>query len=103
MSSTADEVFKWLVLATLPVAVAYPVVYGMFAKWWHSDIGQALLIKAVGLAMLLTFSALYYTIGPEYRGRDTFRIVGMSLLFFGLHRAFWVMVRELRRGRRDDA
>jgi hypothetical protein len=97
---SADEIFKWLVLATLPVAVAYPLVYGSFAKWWRSDIGQALLIKAVGLAMLLMFSALFYTLGPDYVGRDTFRIVGMCLLFVGLHRAFWVMCRELRRGRR---
>lgn len=98
---TADELFKWLVLATMPVAVLYPLVYALATKWWRSDIGQALLVKAVGLAMLLTFSALFYTFGPNYPGRDTFRIAGMVLLFAGLHRAFWVMCRELRRGRRD--
>lgn len=96
---SADEVFKWLVIATLPVAIGYPLIYGIFGKWWRSDVGQALLIKGVGLAMLLLFSALFYTLGPHYVGRDTFRIGGMSLLFGGLHYAFWVMCRELRRGR----
>lgn len=99
---TADEAFKWMVLATMPVAIAYPLVYGLAAKWWRSDIGQALLIKAVGLAMLLTYSALYYTLGSDYPGRDAFRLIGMPLLFIGLCRAFQVMWRELRRGRTES-
>lgn len=99
---TADEIFKWMVLVTLPIAIAYPLVYAIAAPWWRSDIGQALLIKAIGVAMLLTYSALFYTLGPDYAGRDTFRLVGMPLLFLGLCRAFWVMCRELLRGRRNS-
>lgn len=96
---TADEIFKVLVLVSLPAAIAYPVIYGTQTKWWRSWIGRALLIKALGLLLLLLFSALFYTFGPNYIGRDTFRIVGMSLLTVGLYVALFAMYRELRRGR----
>lgn len=99
--SEADMIFKWLVTLTIPVAVLYPLVYGLRAPWWKSAIGRALMIKALGLLMLLLFSVFFYWFGPGYTGRDTFRIVGMSLLFVGLHLAFIAMVRELRRGRRS--
>ncbi len=101
--SEADVVFKWLVTAALPAAILYPLVYGLSVRWWESAIGRALLIKALGLLMLLLFSVFFYWFGPDYFGRDTFRIVGMCLLFVGLHLAFFAMLRELRRGRKTSA
>lgn len=95
--SEADMIFKWLVTLTIPVAVLYPLVYGLRAPWWRSAIGRALMIKALGLLMLLLFSAFFYWLGPDYPLRDQFRIVGMCLLFVGLHLAFVAMVRELFR------
>lgn len=95
---TADDIFMALVLASLPVAVAYPAVYGTRTRWWKDWVGRALLIKATGILLLLLFSGMFYVFGPNYFGRDTFRIAGMSLLFVGLHVAFFAMLRELRKG-----
>jgi hypothetical protein len=59
------------------------------------------MMKSAGLALLLTYSLLFYFLGPDYPGRDTFRIIGISVLFLGLINAFRAMVRELRRGQRE--
>lgn len=92
---TADLIFSWLVYAALPIAVSYTVIYGLFAPWWRTDIGQALLTKAVGLSILLAVSALYQFFGPDYFGRDLFRVTGMALVTVGLGRALYSLVRTL--------
>lgn len=96
-----DEFFKWMVLGCLGWDAAYIAVYGTATRWYRSPVGRALIIKAVGLAMMLTYSVLFYFLGPDYAGRDTLRIVGISVLFFGLAYAFVAMIRELRRGQRE--
>lgn len=97
--TAVDEFFKWMVLACLVTVTAYIVVYGLATRWYRSNVGRPLMIKAVGLALMLTYSALFYFLGPDYGARDYLRIVGVTALFFGLVYAFVAMVRELRRGR----
>lgn len=91
---TADQLFALLVYAAMPAAVLYPLLYATRVKWWRTWVGQALLIKAVGVLLLLTVSALYQFFGPDYIGRDVVRITGMALLAVGLWYALIAMLRE---------
>lgn len=91
---TADHIFATLVYLTMPAAIAYPLLYATKTKWWLTWVGQALLVKALGILLLLTFSALFYGFGPGYWGRDVVRIAGMVLLTVGIHYALIAMLRE---------
>lgn len=79
-----DTVFSVLMIAAWPAAVAYPLIYGLLAPWHRSWIGRALMVKAVGIAILITFSALFQILGPSYPGRDIIRITGMCFVCVGV-------------------
>lgn len=90
-----DDLYATLVLATLPAAVAYPLIYGTCTQWWKSWIGRALFIKACGVASLLLVSAAFHVFGPDYWGREAFRATGMVLVAVGVWLAFFAMLRAL--------
>lgn len=98
----ADALFAALVYVALPAAIAYPVLYATRVRWWRTWVGQALLIKALGVLLLLLVSALYQFFGPGYFGRDFVRVTGMLLLAVGLWYALIAMLREFRRSPRDN-
>lgn len=89
---TADQVFATLVFIALPATLLYPIIYGLTSPWWRSWIGRALLVKAIGVAILLTFSALYQALGPDYPYRDTVRISGMVLACIGFYLALFALL-----------
>lgn len=91
---TPDAIFSGLIYLAWPAAFLYPLVYVIRAKWWKTWIGQALLIKAVGVWILLTVSLLYQFFGPDYWGRDALRITGASLVTVGIWYALVAMLRE---------
>lgn len=93
--SAVDLYFKWMVLACLCAVLAYMVVYGLATRWYRSNVGRPLMIKAAGLGLMLTYSALFYFLGPNYGARDYLRTIGVTVLFLGLAYAFWALIREL--------
>lgn len=99
---TADHLFAGLAYLALPAAILYPLIYGTRVKWWHTWVGQALLIKALGVLMLLLVTALYQFFGPDYFARDVVRVVGMFLLALGLWYALIAMLREFSHSTRDN-
>lgn len=88
----ADNVFTMLVYMALPPTLLYPLIYGLTSPWWKSWIGRALFIKAIGVGMLISFSALFHLFGPDYFGRDTIRIGGMSVAVIGFYLALFSLV-----------
>lgn len=101
---TADQIFAHLVYLALPAVILYPLIYGFTSPWWSSWIGRALLVKAVGVAILVSFSALFQFFGPNYWGRDYVRIVGMAFACVGFYLALFSLIQvklEARRRRRS--
>lgn len=98
----ADHAFAALVYLALPAAILYPLLYATRVKWWKTWVGQALLIKALGVLLLLLVTALYQFFGPDYFSRDFVRVTGMWLLATGLWYALIAMLREFRRSTRDS-
>lgn len=92
-----DVYFKWMVLGSLVAVFTYMAIYGTATRWYRFQVGRALMMKAAGLALMLTYSALFYFLGPDYAARDYLRTIGVTVLFFGLVYALVAMVRELRR------
>lgn len=84
MNYSADLVFQALVLISWPVSVMFVLIYGLTAAWWKSNLGRGLFIKAVGVAIILSYSGLFYLFGSHYWGRDEIRVIGMGLVFAGL-------------------
>lgn len=95
--TTADHIFTALVYVAWPAAFLYPLIYATQTRWWITWVGQALLLKAIGVFLLLTVSALFLFFGPDYFMRDTVRITGMALLAGGLWYALVAMLAEFRR------
>lgn len=98
---TADTTFALLVYIALPPVVLYPLIYGLTSPWWQSWIGRALLIKAIGVAILVSFSALFQLFGPDYFGRDVVRITGMTVACVGFYFALFAMLQVKRQVRRS--
>lgn len=96
---SADDWFALMVVASLPAAVLYPLIYGTQTTWWKDWIGWALLTKAVGLAIMLGFSAAFQLFGPDYPGRNAVRNAGMAIVMVGLWLALLAMLRVLRQRR----
>lgn len=94
---TADEMFKALVIATWPAALLYPAIYATGMRWWESWIGRSLLTKALGVFIMVSFSLLFWVLGPNYPGRDIVRITGMSLVCLGTWMALLTMLRVISR------
>lgn len=97
--SPADVTFAHLVYLAWPATLIYPLLYAWVARkvWWRSWIGRALMVEAIGVFTLLTFSVLYQMFGPNYVGRDFVRLSGMSISLFG----FWMVLGALLKVRWD--
>lgn len=93
MNLSADATFACLVYMAWPATLLYPVIYGLTTPWWRSWIGRALMVEAVGVFTLLSFSVLYQWFGPNYWGRDFARISGMVVSAVG----FWLVLFALLR------
>lgn len=100
---TADQAFAYLVYLALPAVILYPLIYGLTSPWWKTWIGRALLIKALGVLILISFSALFQYFGPNYYGRNVVRITGMALACVGFYAALFSMLQVKIQARRDIA
>lgn len=96
---TAEGLFIALSYIAMPAALAYPIIYGALTPWWRTWVGWALLLKALGVAILLSQISLFHAFGPDYAGRETVRLVGMSLVAAGVWLALVAMLRVLWHGR----
>lgn len=98
----SDEYFKTMVLVALAVDCAYVLIYATRTKWWRNWIGWALLTKAVGIAILLGFTAAFQVFGPDYAFRNQIRDVGITVVVVGFSLALVAMVRALFQRRVDS-
>jgi hypothetical protein len=98
---SADEIFAHLVYLALPPTILYPLIYGLTSPWWKTWIGRALLVKAIGVLILISFSALFQYFGPNYWGRDVVRIGGMAIACVGFYLALGSLVQVKIQARRD--
>lgn len=92
---SSDTYFQLVVILTLPAAIFYPLIYGTQTRWWRDWIGRALLVKAVGLAILIGFTAAFQIFGPDYYARDFIRNAGITLVCIGVWLALTAMLRAL--------
>lgn len=88
--------FGVMVLVTLPAVALYATIFAVKARWWRTWIGFGLLNKAVGLTLMLGFTALLMIFGPDYPGRRILLNVGITLTALGSWAALIAMLREYR-------
>lgn len=116
---TPDDHYRWLVYLTAPAAVLFPIIYSR-VTWWRDWVGRALMVKALGVAIILVITFMYQAFGPDYRFRDELRVIGMALVMFGLYtmlvnaviaqrgvestwrRAYWRLTGRRRRSREEN-
>lgn len=94
-----DAIFALLVYLAAVPANLFVLVYFLRRQWFRSPFGWALMSQALGIAILLDFSALYQAFGPDYFGRDAVRIGGMIYVLGGELGVFAVLLKS----RRDTA
>lgn len=73
------EVFLMIIPAT-----AFPILYACFFPWYRTGLGQALMTKAVGLALLIDVSVVYLIFGDDYFLREHVRFCVYTLILIGL-------------------
>ena len=93
-----DAILLLIILVAAIPANGFPLLYGIGAPWWRSDIGRALFLKSSGLAAFVDLSLLFLWLG-EYPGRNELRVVVYTFVTVGLWYQFSVLVRTQYRGR----
>lgn len=89
-----DKMAALLIMAAAPPATLFPLVYGFTAPWWRSLVGRALMVKAVGLALLIDVSIVYQIFGDDYPLRDAVRLGVFSLITVGVWMQFGALMHE---------
>ncbi len=100
MNLTADGIFATLVYLSWPATLLYPLIYGTTTRWWKTWIGRALMVEAVAVFTLLSFSVLSQWFGPGYYGRDFVRISGMTVSLIGFWMVLFALIRVKAEQRR---
>lgn len=77
----------------------FPIVYA-FRPWRQSAIGRALMVKAVGMALLIDISIIYNVLGDNYPLRNLVRVIVYALIVVGIWSQFIAMLRAGKK--RDD-
>jgi hypothetical protein len=90
-NTTLDTIAVVLLVLAAPAANCFPVVYA-FRPWRSSQIGRALMTKAVGLAIFIDV-ALLALVFPDYPLRPQIRVVAFSLVVVGIWYQFIAMAR----------
>jgi len=93
-----DTLATALVFIGAVPATLFPLLYSR-SPWRKSVVGHALMIKAVGLALLVDLTALTYVFGTDYLGRDLVRVAVFTIIVTGL----WTQLYALIRARRTHA
>lgn len=89
-----DAIAVVLIAAASIPATLFPLVYGFTSPWWRTPIGRALMVKAVGLALLIDISLVYNFFGDDYAARDAVRLGVFSLITVGVWMQFLALMRE---------
>ena len=88
---STEHVVEVLFLACVPAVNLYPLVY-LFRPWRTTPQGRALMIKALGNMLLIDMIVAFQLLG-DYFGRDTVRLVGMTLFCVGVWYLFLTLLR----------
>lgn len=91
---TLMRIGEWLVYGSLPAANGFVLVYGLTRPWYLSQIGRALMTKALGVAALFDLSAFAQMSHVTIPLRLTVIVVG--LIVAGIWYQFLVMLRTPR-------
>ena len=79
----SDTIAVLMILAAAPAATAFPIAYAIFAPWWRTVAGRALMTSSVALALLIDISLLYQWLGSDYALRDVVRFSVYGLILAG--------------------
>ena len=86
-SAAVNEVLDWysgaLVVVAAISANLFPLVYAR-RPWNRSFLGRALMVKAIGLALLIDVTLLYVLFGDDYPFRHVVRAVIYSIVTTGI-------------------
>lgn len=72
--------FDWQVTFLTITGVAatlFPVIYTVFAPWWRSQVGRALVVSDVSLAALVDLSLLGYWFGWHFSNHVSTAVVAL--------------------------
>ena len=81
-----DTIVSWEFFIAMGAPVVFFVIY-LTMEWWKTWEGRVIMTQKLLFIGFLINGVLYYTLGPDYFGRDAFRL----LLFTAMPIAFWGM------------
>lgn len=93
-----DALIETLILACAIPANLYPAFYA-FRPWWITPQGRALMVKAVGNAILIDMGLAVVVFGDDYPLRWLVRVIGFAIFGAGVWYLFIALLRSDRAGR----
>lgn len=105
----------WVVIAALPAALAFPLLYAATAAWWRTHLGRAVMMLSVGIGWIVITAAArvlreWPHVAHAYAGDpvnvDLTRLAGYSWVMIAVYYilgALWVVSRRGSDLHTDDA
>lgn len=75
-----DLIITLLILIAAVPAIAFPFVYGFTAKWYKTPLGNAFMLNAASIGLIMGLVAFTVLHGPDYPGREYVRFVVYGLI-----------------------
>lgn len=97
-----DLLIEALIVVCAIPANLYPAFYA-FRPWWTTPQGKALMVKAVGNAILIDMGLSVVIFGDDYPMRWLVRVVGFALFGAGVWLLFLALLRSDCDGRYPPA
>lgn len=101
---------KWLIYGMVIPATGFPLLYLTFYRWYRDPIGRALMLLAIGMLLLIDFSAYFALTQGQYGWAAEVQFLVFVLVCGGLWYEFLTFLkvrihakREKRRQQREAA
>ena len=86
-----------LLVAMVPPATAFPVLYATRSPWYKSPTGRGLMLSSLAMALLVDFSVLFRLLG--FPAPDWLRVLVFGLILTSLCLSVRNLLRLQRQGR----
>lgn len=87
------DIAPWQVYAMVIPATGFPLLYLTFYKWYASALGRALMTHAVGLLLLIDFSAYFAMTKGQYGWASEVQNLIFLIVLIGLWYEFIVFLK----------
>lgn len=92
-----------LVFGAYPASIIFWVVFTVTrSPWWRDPLGWVIWGLATATVLVFSVSFAFLVFGPDYWGRDWFKLIAYAALTLAFFAKAWAVIHERRKGRTNE-